>query len=90
VKHAAADAARWMLGAFESGGGYLAQDDAALEIQRRFGDEFTYDNQNGNLAIRRDVLDEFRSLTADTVVWLRTERAWRRREPGDPAGRMAE
>lgn len=84
------DVAQWMLTALNAQGGYLAQEDAAYEIQRRFGEQFTYYNENGNPAIRRDVLAAFRKMTEKSVVWMRSERAWRRRETGDPAGRQAE
>jgi hypothetical protein len=30
-----------------------------------------YENENGNLAINRQVLKEFRKLTEKTVVWER-------------------
>ena len=66
---------------------YLYQETAVYEIQTRFGDEFVYTNDNGNLAISREVLREFRKLTADTVVWERGERYWRFRESYDSPGR---
>lgn len=84
------DVARWMLAELNEHEGYLAQEDAAAGIYDKFGERFTYDNDRGNLAIRSDVLESFRKLSADTVVWVRAERAWRRREPGDPVGRLAD
>jgi hypothetical protein len=67
---------------------YLYQADAAFEIEERFGSEFVYVNDNGNLAISRKVLAEFRELTADIVVWERGERLWRLREAHDQPGRQ--
>jgi hypothetical protein len=46
------------------------------EIQDRFGNEFVYTNDNGNLAIDKKVLVAFRKLTEETVVWSRRERCW--------------
>lgn len=79
-----------MLDELERQHGWLAQDDVALAIERRFGRDFVYENDAGNLAISRKVLDAFRKITAQTVVWDRAERAWRKREPHDPKGRLAE
>ena len=62
--------------------------DIPYEIARRFGEEFTYHNENGNLAIDRRVLKAFRKLTGDSVVWERGERLWRRREGYDQVGRQ--
>jgi hypothetical protein len=84
-----AEVAHWMLEEFERQGGWLAQDDAAHGIERRFGTPFVYDNENGNLSISRGVLSAFRDLTVETVVWDPQERAWRRREPHDTPGKRS-
>ena len=84
----AEQAAAWMREQIEQYGA-LYQDQAAAEITARFGDECTYQNANGNLAISRDVLKHFRALTETTVVWDAAERMWRRRETYDSAGRRA-
>ena len=69
----------------------LYQEDAAYHIQQHFGNEFVYINDNGNLAIERTVLAEFRKLTAADTVWVRAERYWRKRESfDDPRKRSAE
>ncbi|MGE5110550.1 MAG: hypothetical protein ACM3JB_06825 [Acidobacteriaceae bacterium] len=41
-------------------------------------------NQNGNLT------EEFRKLNEDTAIWVRGDRAWRKRYPGDSEGRRQE
>jgi len=64
------------------------QDTLVYEIERRFGPSFTYVNDNGNSAIRRDVLTAFRNISETTVVWNRRDRAWRKREPRDEPGRQ--
>ena len=83
------DVAQWMLDELEKAG-YLYQWEAVLEIQSRFGDEFTYLNESGNFAIDRRVFRAFRNLTEDTVVWRRTEGCWVKRGPHDPPGRQAD
>jgi hypothetical protein len=83
-----AQVAAWMLDELKRRGGWLEQDDAAMAIERRFGKAFVYDNANGNMAISRGVLGAFRRLTAETVVWDASERAWRWRERHDGRGRQ--
>ena len=70
---------------------YLYQEVVVYEIASKFGEEFTYINENGNSAIDRHVLHEFRNLTENTVVWERGEKCWRFREDYDnPDKRQAE
>lgn len=80
------DIAKWMLSELEKSQ-ILYQETAASDIQERFGDSFVYDNPNGNMAISKDVLSEFRELTNGRVVWVRGERYWRFREGQDEPGR---
>jgi hypothetical protein len=79
--------ADWMLKTFEQQDGVLYQEEAAADIERLFGGDSTYLNDAGNLAISKDVLDAFRKLTKDAVVWEAGEKCWRRREQGDDPGR---
>ena len=60
----------------------LYQEDVVYEIERKFGSEFVYINENGNPAIDRKVLKEFRKLTPN-AVWERGIRLWRKRESYD-------
>jgi hypothetical protein len=69
---------------------FLYQSELVYQIHEMFGEPFVYENDHGNLAISRDVLAEFRLLTERTVVWDRSERAWRWREQHDSAGRATE
>lgn len=68
--------------------GYLYQEEAVYEILEKFGEAFIYENENGNPAINRKVLKEFRKITDNGVVWVRSEKMWRFREEGDSEGRM--
>jgi len=67
--------------------GCLYQAEIVYEIEKRFGAGFIYINNNGNSAIDRKVLKEFRQLTPN-VIWERNARCWRPRERHDDPGRM--
>jgi hypothetical protein len=82
-----ADVAAWMLADLQSRK-YLDQQQAVWNIQRHFGKKFIYYNENGNPAIDRNVLKEFRKLTGEEVVWSRTDRQWRYRTNTDNSGRQ--
>jgi hypothetical protein len=68
---------------------WLYQEDIAAKIQHRFGKGFVYFNENGNLAISKEVLREFRKLTPD-CVWVRSDKSWRKRDKFDEAGKRAQ
>jgi hypothetical protein len=85
----AEDIAKWMLSELEKDR-ILYQETAVCDIQDKFGESFVYYNQNGNQAISKEVLSEFRKLTGDNVVWVRGERYWRFREREDDPGRRQE
>jgi uncharacterized protein DUF6953 len=85
----AEDVATWMLEELQRVE-FLYQDTVVEQIASTFGDEFTYINDNGNMAIRKDVLASFRKLCGDTVVWERGERMWRRRQDHDGPARQQE
>jgi len=80
------DIAAWMLAEVERD--LLYQDIAAAGIEEYFGEEFVYANENGNPAIRKDVLAAFKNLSGDRVVWERGDRLWRLREGLDEPGRQ--
>jgi hypothetical protein len=72
----AKDVADWMFAQLNAKT-YLEQETAVWEIEKKFGKQFAYDNANGNPAIDKKVLAEFRKLTEGKAVWERGERAWR-------------
>lgn len=82
------DVVDWMIE--KSSSDCLYQDDAASEIEKIFGKEFLYDNKNGNPAISKEVLKQFRKQSGDDIVWSRSERHWRKRIKTDSKGRMQE
>lgn len=69
------DVAEWMLKEINAND-YLEQGAAVSTIQDKFGDDFVYTNDNGNLSISKKVLTAFNKLSGDDVVWLRGEKAW--------------
>jgi hypothetical protein len=85
----AADVAAWMFQEAQKSH-RLYQETAVMRIRKQFGDEFSYRNTNGNYAIGKDVLKEFKKLSEDTLIWERGERAWRPRKPHDKPGRQQE
>jgi hypothetical protein len=63
----------------------LYQETIVREIAQKFGPEFVYRNKNGNPAIDKGVLKEFRRLSPN-AIWERGSRSWRCRKPFDQAG----
>jgi hypothetical protein len=86
----ASDVAQWMLEQI-SKKRELYHIDVVYQIEEQFGSKFVHENQEGNLAINREVLKEFRKLTEKTVVWSRSELFWKFRSDDDPKiGRLIE
>ncbi len=83
----ATDVAAWMVEHLKAQT-WLYQETVVWEIQQQFGDDFVYENQNGNVAIGKEVLAAFRKLTGDDVVWERGTRMWRQRTQYDKSGRQ--
>jgi hypothetical protein len=87
VSVTAKEIAEWMLSELIKHD-ILEQESTVYYIRENFGQQFVYDNMNGNLAIGKSVLKEFRELTGDTVVWERGQRCWRKRQRHDESGRQ--
>lgn len=57
--------------------GYVYQEYIVQDIQEKFGEEFVYENENGNLAISKKVLNEFKKLKEDNgIEWDRSDKSW--------------
>ena len=82
-----ADVAKWMIEELQRST-HLYQEMAVMEIASKFGDDFVYFNESGNLAIKKSVLTHFRKLTGESVVWERGQRMWRQRALHDEPGRL--
>jgi hypothetical protein len=85
--------AEWML-AKVNRYGKLMQVRAAAAIKEKFGPEFVYLSDIGELSIDRRILYQFRKLSGDEIVWVTQQGGgfspkahWRRRESGDAPGR---
>jgi hypothetical protein len=85
-EHAHTQVAEWMLKEVRENG-ELYQRNAVSKIEKKFGEQFRYLKENGNPAIRKDVLAAFRKLSKDNIVWEREDRRWRIRRPTDKPGR---
>lgn len=83
------DVAQWMMDLIAAKGS-LYQEQAAWDIRKSFGPQFVYDNSNGNPAIEKSVLEAFKKVSGDDIVWSRGERCWRKRVPSDVKGRQQE
>jgi hypothetical protein len=81
------DVAKWMLNELQQVK-YLYQETVVYDIATKFGEGFTYYNDNGNPAIGKRTLSAFKKLTGDSVIWERGERMWRFREKHDESGRQ--
>jgi exonuclease I len=78
--------AEWMLAEYKKKD-ELIQHRAATQIKEQFGEDHLYKNKNGNWAIVKPILDAFRALTPEGVVWSRDGQLWRKRRPNDPPGK---
>jgi len=57
--------------------GVLYQNEIVYIIADKFGEEFVYNNERGNLAIEKKVLDIFKKIRPKEIVWDQRERCWR-------------
>lgn len=55
----------------------LYQYDTVIDIENIYGDEFVYQNENGNMAIAKKVLTAFSKLKKEhNIEWDKSEKAW--------------
>lgn len=78
--------AAWMLAEIEKDG-CIYQDDVVDFLVKAKAESFLRENSDGNLVIGREVLDAFKKLTPDTVVWVKPDMYWRFRVEEDEPGR---
>ncbi|WP_236209230.1 DUF6953 family protein [Pseudomonas tohonis] len=62
----------------------LSQSTAARNIRVHFGERHVYRNKQRNWAINKGILEAFKELTPEGVVWSRSTQTWRARRPTDP------
>lgn len=79
--------AQWMFDKLQDGR-YFYQEVAVYQIMDEFGKVYTCLNGNGNRAINKKVLTEFKKISGDKVIWERGSRAWRLRGEYDSPSRQ--
>jgi hypothetical protein len=86
TKVKSSDVAAWMLAVIQERG-ELTQNSAFYEINKQFGSGFTTITNSGSPSIKGGVLTAFKKISADTVIWERGDKKWRKREFYDAPGR---
>jgi hypothetical protein len=69
--------------------GCLYQDDVVDYLIKAGEDSLLRENSDGNLVLDRRLLNEFRKITHDDIVWVKPDMYWRFRVPEDEPGRDA-
>lgn len=67
----------------------IYQEDVVDHLIKAGREDFLVENADGNQVLGKTVLDSFRKLTPDTVVWVKPGRYWRFRDKEDEPGRDA-
>ena len=67
----------------------LYQDDVVDYIVRSGDESFLRENADGNLVLDRPLLNSFKKLTNDNVVWVQSDFYWRYRVSEDEKTRKA-
>lgn len=78
----------WMLAQIEKDA-CLYQDDVVDHIVRANAEVLLRENAEGNLVLGTAVLNAFKKLTTDSVVWVGPDEYWRWRVAEDEPGRNA-
>lgn len=81
-------AAAWMLAMLRRDG-CVYQEDVVDMLIRVGVTSVLKENADGNDVLAKPVLDAFRGLTINSVVWVRADRYWRWRVAEDEIGRDA-
>ena len=78
----------WMLAQLEKDS-CIYQDDVVDFLVRAKCENLLKENADGNLVLSVPVLNAFKKLTPDNVVWVKPDRYWRFRVKEDEPGRNA-
>ncbi|WP_371364567.1 hypothetical protein ACA097_16365 [Pseudomonas sp. QL9] len=84
----AKDVAQWMLEQLEREG-CIYQDDVVDHLVKGNAEGLLRENADGNLVVGRKVLDAFKAVSEQTVVWVKPDMYWRWRVAEDEPGREA-
>ena len=80
--------ASWMLTELKNNE-CVYQDDVVDFIIKSKDESLLRENSDGNQVLNRQLLNEFKKLTATDVVWVSPDLYWRFRVPEDEEGRKA-
>ena len=81
-------ASEWMKVQLEKDG-CLYQDDVVDYLVKSDANSLLRENSDGNLVLERNILNAFKKLTPDNVVWVKPDKYWRFRVLEDEPGRNA-
>ena len=81
-------AAKWMLAVLEKDG-CIYQDDVVDYLVKLKCESLLRENAEGNFVLNRNILNAFKKLTPENVVWVKPDRYWRFRVAEDEPGRDA-
>lgn len=80
--------ALWMHSQLEEEG-CIYQDDVVDYLVKSKHEHFLRENADGNLVLSTNLLNEFKKLNHDTVVWVSSDKYWLFRVLEDEDGRNA-
>ncbi|PKL39390.1 MAG: hypothetical protein CVV41_21380 [Candidatus Riflebacteria bacterium HGW-Riflebacteria-1] len=80
--------AKWMLSEIEANG-CIYQDDVVDYLVKTKNEMLLRENSDGNQVLNRNVLEAFKKLTPNNVVWVKPDMYWRFRVAEDEPGREA-
>jgi hypothetical protein len=81
------EVAQWMLDTIQEKG-ELTQSNAYYFINKQFGTGFTTVTNSGSPSIKTGVLNAFKKISEELVIWERGDKKWRKREFYDAPGRQ--
>lgn len=67
----------------------LYQDDVVDYLEKNGYHELLKENSDGNIVLGLKVLNAFKKLNSESVVWVKPDRYWRPRVPEDESSREA-
>lgn len=82
------EVSKWMQAQLDRDG-CLYQDDVVDYLVKNGALSLTRENSEGNLVLGRKLLDEFKKLNQEQVVWVKPDKYWRFRVAEDEPGRDA-
>ncbi|GGH37443.1 DUF6953 family protein [Paenibacillus segetis] len=75
MEFTALQVAEWMVNEIKFRG-ILNQSDATRHVEKHFGEEFVFVNENGNASLSKEVKKAFRKLHAGKIAWDRDGFFW--------------